>query len=63
MIGLQACQKGGSMRSKPVIATACGAEKPAGVAPAPRPLHPAGPLTLVTSGETRPAGATKPGLY
>jgi hypothetical protein len=58
MIGVEACQKGGSMRSKSA------AERPKSddkaCAPTARALH---TLSLVRDAETRPAGAMKPGLY
>jgi len=63
MIGVQACQKGGSMRSKPVVARPSGEEKAVTCVAGPRPLHAPGSLALVTSGETRSIGAMKPGLY
>jgi hypothetical protein len=63
MIGVQACQKGGSMRSKSVLAQPRG-EEAADTAPTEqRPLPPRGSLTLVDRGQSRPAGAKKHGLY
>jgi hypothetical protein len=61
MIGVEACQKGGSMRSKSVaerpksddkvrIPAACALPKP-------------GALSLVRGAEAQPARAMKPGLY
>jgi len=59
MIGVEACHKGGSMRSKSV------AERPKaeGKDAAARPLHAPGTLSLVRGADARPAGKMKPGLY
>lgn len=63
MIGAEACQKGGSMRSKSVVARPRGEDKPAACATDPRPLRAPATLALVGSADPRPAGALKPGLY
>jgi hypothetical protein len=62
MIGAEACQKGGSMRSKSVVARPSGEEKAAACAVGKHPL-PMGSLALVGTTDTRPARAMKPGLY
>jgi hypothetical protein len=63
MIGVEACQKGGSMRSKSMAERAKGDDKPAICDRVARALHTPGALSLVRPAETRPAGAMKPGLY
>jgi hypothetical protein len=63
MIGAEACQKGGSMRSKSIVARP-GIEDKAPACPVGRrPLPMAGSLALVSNADTRPASAMKPGLY
>jgi len=59
MIGVEACHKGGSMRSKSVAERPKGEGKDA----AARPLHAPGTLSLVRGADARPAGKMKPGLY
>jgi len=63
MIGTEACQKGGSMRSKSLAERpACDDKSPARPN-ATRSLQGAGALSLVRDAEARPAAAMKPGLY
>jgi hypothetical protein len=63
MIGAEACQKGGSMRSKSVAERPKSDDKPALCIPAVRALATSGALSLVRGTETRTASAMKPGLY
>jgi len=63
MIGAEACQKGGSMRSKPMAARPGGEEKAAAGASLPRPPLAPGSLALVVAADKRPATPMTPGLY
>jgi len=51
------------MRSKSVVARPSGEEKPAACAVVQRSPATPGSLALVSSNDTRPARAMKPGLY
>jgi hypothetical protein len=61
MIGVEACQKGGSMKSKALAGQPKGDDKLS--VPVTRVFQAPGALSLVGAAETRPASATKPGLY
>ena len=63
MIGTEACQKGGSMRSKSLAERPTSDDKAAPCLPAKRLLQTPGGLSLVRGGETRTSVAMKPGLY
>ena len=63
MIDHEACQKGGSMRSKSVAERPDRESQAAARTGVARPLHSPGALSLVRGTETGPAGKMKPGLY
>jgi hypothetical protein len=63
MIGVEACQKGGSMRSKSLAERSKSDDKADICVPAARALPAPGALSLVRAAEVRPRGAMKPGLY
>jgi hypothetical protein len=63
MIGVEACQKGGSMRSKSVAERSKSDDKADICVPAARALPTPGALSLVRGAEAQPARAMKPGLY
>jgi hypothetical protein len=63
MIGTEACQKGGSMRSKSLAERPPKDHEAKVRRPATHKLQTPGALSLVRGLETRPAVALKPGLY
>jgi hypothetical protein len=63
MIGTEACQKGGSMRSKSLAERPPSDNEAAICRPATHALQTPGALSLVRGLETRAAAALKPGLY
>jgi hypothetical protein len=63
MIGVEACQKGGSMRSKSAAERSKSDDKADIRIPAGCTLHMPGTLSLVRGAQAQPARAMKPGLY
>jgi len=63
MIGVEACQKGGSMRSKSTAERPKSDDKADIRIPAACPHPMPGALSLVRGADMQPARAMKPGLY
>jgi hypothetical protein len=63
MIGTEACQKGGSMRSKSLAERPANDDKAAACLPGRRAAQTPGALSLVRGAQTRESVAMKPGLY
>lgn len=62
MIGLGVCQRGGSMRSKPLLERPQ-SDKEGRCVPSARALHVPGALSLVRGAEADATSKMKPGLY
>jgi len=63
MIGVEACQKGGSMRSKSMAERPKGDDKADIRIPIACAIPTPGALSLVRAADAQPARALKPGLY